>query len=272
MADKKTKKKKKTAGDVVMTIVLVIAIGVFCFAAYNLYQIYAEYKRGTDEYNSLAEMAVTEMEPEAPKEQPEPGEVLKAPMTIDFQALRAVNEDVVGWIYMEGVDTINYPIVQGADNDTYLHTTYEGNYNIAGAIFVDYENKSDFSDCNTIVYGHNMKNGSMFGSLKQYIGEEEAYKKSKYFWIFTPQETYRYEILAAYITPVDSDTYTLFPVPGGEFVDYLNRMKSYSEIETEVTEFSMTDKIITLSTCTGNDATRFVVQGKRVNTLNTAVQ
>lgn len=271
MADKKTKK-KKTAGDVVMTIVLVIAIGVFCFAAYNLYHIYMEYKKGTDEYNSLAEMAVTEMEPDAPQEQPEQGETLKAPMSIDFQSLLAVNDDVVGWIYMEGVDTINYPIVKGVDNEQYLHTTYEGNYNFAGTIFIDYENSRDFSDCNTIVYGHNMKNGSMFGSLKKYVGEDEAYKKSKFFWIFTPQETYRYEIIAAYTTPVDSDTYTLFPAPSAEFEDYLSRMKSYSEIETEDIGLSMTDKIITLSTCTGNDATRFVVQGKRVNTLNTAVQ
>ena len=62
---------------------------------------------------------------------------------------------------------MNYPIVQAADNDKYLHLTYEGNYNFAGTIFIDYENSSDFNDCNTLVYGHNMKNGSMFGQLKK---------------------------------------------------------------------------------------------------------
>ncbi len=74
----------------------------------------------------------------------------------------------MGWIYVEAVPDINYPIVHGKDNETYLHRTYEKNYNFAGTIFVDYENKGDFSDCNTIVYGHNMKNGSMFAQLKKF--------------------------------------------------------------------------------------------------------
>ena len=86
----------------------------------------------------------------------------------------------------------------------------EKNYNFAGTIFVDYENKGDFSDCNTIVYGHNMKNGSMFAQLKKFTQDEETYKKSKYFWIFTPEKNYRYEIISAYTTGVNSDTYTLF--------------------------------------------------------------
>ena len=67
--------------------------------------------------------------------------------------------------------------VHGRDNETYLHRTYEKNYNFAGTIFVDYENKGDFSDCNTIVYGHNMKNGSMFAQLKKFTQDEETYKK-----------------------------------------------------------------------------------------------
>ena len=108
----------------------------------------------------------------------------------------------MGWIYVEAVPDINYPIVHGKDNETYLHRTYEKNYNFAGTIFVDYENKGDFSDCNTIVYGHNMKNGSMFAQLKKFTQDEETYKKSKYFWIFTPEKNYRYEIISAYTTGV----------------------------------------------------------------------
>ena len=72
---------------------------------------------------------------------------------MDFDTLKSVNPDVVGWIYIEALDNINYPVVQGDDNETYLHTTYENNYNFAGTIFVDYENSSDFSDCNTLIYG-----------------------------------------------------------------------------------------------------------------------
>ena len=76
---------------------------------------------------------------------------------------------------------------------------------------------------------------------------------------------YRYEIIAAYTTGVDSETYTLFKGPGQEFADYLERIKGYSELKTDTVETDMMDKIVTLSTCTGNDATRFVVQGVRVD-------
>ena len=153
----KQPKKKKTAGDVVLTVVLIAAICVFCYAGYNLFHIYTEYKKGTDEYNSITQMAVTERDPDGEAAGPEAGSELKAPMDIDFASLKSVNDDVVGWIYVEAVPDINYPIVHGKDNETYLHRTYEKNYNFAGTIFVDYENKGDFSDCNTIVYGHNMK-------------------------------------------------------------------------------------------------------------------
>lgn len=269
MIEKKPKKKKK-AGDILLTLVLVIAIAVFCYAAYNLYHIYTEYKKGTDEYNGIAQMAVTEKSPDQVQE--ETGEEaekpsLTPPMEIDFAALKAVNEDVIGWIYVEGLPNINYPVVQGKDNETYLHTTYEKNYNFAGTIFVDYENSSDFSDCNTLVYGHNMKNGSMFGKLKEFVSDPKIYEESKYFWIFTPKETYRYEIISAYTTSVDSDTYTLFQGPGEAFKQYLQTIRGYSELVTDPVETDVMDKVITLSTCTGNEATRFVVQGKRVDTL-----
>lgn len=128
-----------------------------------------------------------------------------------------MNPDVVGWIYVEALNHISYPIVQGKDNETYLHQTYEGNYNFAGTLFIDYENSSDFNDCNTLVYGHNMKNGSMFGHLKKFAEDQNVYNKSKYFWILTPDKNYRYEIISAYTTGVDSDTYTLFKGPGEEF-------------------------------------------------------
>ena len=130
---------------------------------------------------------------------------------------------------------------------------------------MDYENSRDFSDCNTLVYGHNMKNGSMFGHLRKFVQDKETYQKSKYFWILTPEKNYRYEIISAYTTGVNSDTYTLFKGPGDEFQEYLKKIKDYSEITTEEKDLTIKDKIVTLSTCTGNESTRFVVQGKRVS-------
>lgn len=198
MSRKNKVKKKKTVGDHILTIVLIVAICIFCYAAFNLYHIYTEYKKGTDEYNSISEMAVTERDPDQVEEMNQPDEQPVAPVSVDFDSLRSINEDVIGWIYMEALPEISYPVVQGEDNNFYLHQTYEKNYNFAGTIFIDYENKRDFSDCNTLVYGHNMKNGSMFGMLKKYRADETLYNASKYFWILTPEKDYRYEIIAAY--------------------------------------------------------------------------
>ena len=270
------RKKKKKAGDIVLTVVLVIAICVFCYAAFNLYHIYTEYKKGSDEYNKIADMAVMERDPDKEEQSDEAagpdGPKLTAPMQIDFASLKRVNEDVIGWIYIEALDGVIYPVVKGTDNSTYLHMTYEKNYNFAGTIFIDYENSADFNDCNTLVYGHNMKNGSMFGQLKEFSKDEATYQKSRYFWIFTPEKSYRYEIISAYTTAVNSDTYTLFKGPGQEFQDYLNKITGYSEIKTTPGEMTISDRIVTLSTCTGNEATRYVVQGKRVDTLDVEPQ
>lgn len=261
---KQPEQKKKKKSDVLLTIALIVAIAVFCYAAFNLYHIYTEYKKGTDEYNQIEEMAVTERDADS-GEAAGPNAQLKPPIEVDFDKLKSVNEDVVGWIYVDALPDISYPIVKGKDNQTYLHQTYEKNYNFAGTIFVDYENSGDFSDCNTLVYGHNMKNGSMFGHLKKFREDDRLYKQDKYFWILTPERNYRYEIITAYTTGVNSDTYTLFKGPGEEFEKYLETIKGYSEIQTDDTDLTIKDKIVTLSTCTGNESTRFVVQGKRVD-------
>lgn len=261
---KQPEQKKKKKSDVLLTIALIAAIVVFCYAEFNLYHIYTEYKKGTDEYNQIEEMAVTERDADS-AEVAGPNAQLKPPIEVDFDKLKSVNEDVVGWIYVDALPDISYPIVKGKDNQTYLHQTYEKNYNFAGTIFVDYENSGDFSDCNTLVYGHNMKNGSMFGHLKKFREDDKLYKQDKYFWILTPERNYRYEIISAYTTGVNSDTYTLFKGPGEEFEKYLETIKGYSEIQTDDTDLTIKDKIVTLSTCTGNESTRFVVQGKRVD-------
>ena len=261
---KQPEQKKKKKSDVLLTIALIVAIAVFCYAAFNLYHIYTEYKKGTDEYNQIEEMAVTERDADS-AEVAGPNAQLKPPIEVDFDKLKSVNEDVVGWIYVDALPDISYPIVKGKDNQTYLHQTYEKNYNFAGTIFVDYENSGDFSDCNTLVYGHNMKNGSMFGHLKKFREDDKLYKQDKYFWILTPERNYRYEIITAYTTGVNSDTYTLFKGPGEEFKKYLETIKGYSEIQTDDTDLTIKDRIVTLSTCTGNESTRFVVQGKRVD-------
>ena len=252
------KKKKKGPGDYLLTLILLAAIGVFAFAGWKLYGIYMDYKQAKDEYKGLEEMAV-QPNPNGPQEGTEGGTTgNEPPIVVDFDALLAENSDVVGWLYVEARG-ISYPVVQGTDNDYYLHMTYQKTYNFAGTIFIDFENSRDFQDLNTIVYGHNMKDGSMFGILKRIV-TENAYANSPYFWMLTPEKNYKYEIFSAYTAQVNSLTYTLFSKPGKEYTAYLEQMKANSEIATQA-EPKKFDKVMTLSTCTGDSSTRFVVQG-----------
>lgn len=253
-----------------LMLIFIIALAIAIFAGYRLYSIFAEYKAGVDEYSQIADTVVKERDADAEKVQKlkdAKGKETKhwtSPLEIDFNELESINQDVAGWLYMEALPDISYPIVQGTDNDYYLHHTYKKEDVFAGSIFVDCKNSKDFSDQNTIVYGHNMKNGSMFGTLKQYKLQETV-DKSPYFWIITPDEAYKYKIFAIYTANVDGDTYTLIKGPGTETVEYGESMKAKSDIDMGNYEFKQTDKMVTLSTCTGDSATRFVVQGVRID-------
>ena len=159
------KKKRKTAGDILRYIILIIAACVFVFSAVQLGRIFLEYRAGTQEYDRIREYV--QEDPQEETEQPEEGEAEDRPVppAVDWESLKAINSDIIAWLQIEGTE-ISYPVVKGTDNDYYLHHTFEKNYNSAGSIFVEYTNSSDFQDCNTIIYGHNMRNGSMFGLLR----------------------------------------------------------------------------------------------------------
>ncbi len=125
-----------------------------------------------------------------PRNQKEPEEELPE---IDFDGLRAINEDIVAWIQILGIG-VDYPVVQGKDNEHYLHYTFDGKANKAGSIFLDYRNRSDFTDSKVILYGHNMKNGSMFSNLKKY--QDAGFRKEQgRVFIYLPEKTLTYEVI-----------------------------------------------------------------------------
>lgn len=299
--------KEKSGGGFFWKLLLLIAVGIFCFSAYQLFTIYQGYKTGVDEYQAIEEQVISVKKPGKPGKHEEPeksiedmteeeieevqeemqeeleslkpieqketeeGEVVSPdspityPPVVDFAQLQAINPDVVGWIQMEAVPTINYPLLKGRDNDHYLHTTVMGTENFAGSVFLDASNSGDFTDPNTIIYGHNMKNGSMFGKLK-WLLERGKYKNSRYFWIATPQGTYLYEIFSMQYVNAVSDTYTLFPEHDENFQNYVINMANRSRVNMGAQDLGMYDRVITLSTCTSNDDIRFVVQGRWIAT------
>lgn len=275
------RKRTKTLGDVIRLIVMLAALAVFLYSGYTLYGFYKEYKKSSDEYDNLENSYAADQEQESENIDNledddalqsisgqevrtvfEDGEektlpVLKNP--IDFTQLLSVNSDIVGWLRIRALD-ISYPVVQGKDNDYYLHRTFEKTDNFAGCLFVNSYNMGDFTDQNTIIYGHNMKNGSMFGKLKNF-SDPEVFKKSRYFWIFTQDFIYQYRIFSASVVDKTGLTYQI-SFTDDEFDQFISRAYSNSVVDNQGVTVTKEDRIVTLSTCTGDDSTRFVVMGK----------
>lgn len=252
------RRKKRTMRQVLSNLMLVIAVGVFLFSGFKLYGIFSEYHKGESEYDSLKDIAIQTSVPEVSEEVPEE-------FKVDFKKLKGINSDVVGWIRFDEPSQISYPVVKGPDNDKYLKTTFEGKRNAAGSLFMDVDNEADFSDKNTFIYGHNMKNGSMFAGLREY--KAKAYwEKNPYFYIYTPdgKETV-YQIFSVSIVKDTSESYQKWYNSDGEYQEYLAHIKSASRYQTGV-EVSVDSQIVSLSTCTNvSDDERLLVHGVKVN-------
>lgn len=251
---------KKTKGQIISNVILVIAIGVFLFSGYKLYEIFSEYNKGTTEYDNIQELVIQKKPIQDSEE--ETGEVA---FTVDFEKLKEINSEVVAWIRFEEPSQISYPVVKGPDNSKYLKTTFEGNTNAAGTLFVDVDNSGDFTDRNTFVYGHNMKNGSMFGQLRKYKNKDFG-KEHPYFYIYTPdgKET-TYQVFAVSVVKDTSESYRKWYNTDEEFLDYIKYIRSIAGYKRDV-EVGVDSKIVSLSTCTNvSDDERLLVHGVKVH-------
>ncbi|MBR1700405.1 MAG: class B sortase [Lachnospiraceae bacterium] len=186
-------------------------------------------------------------------------------ISVDLESLQAAYPDVAGWLYFEN-ESISYPVMYSGDNERYLRTAYTGKAANAGSIFLDGEGSRDFSDPHTLIYGHNMKNLSMFGRLRYYRTEKDYYDGHRYFQIFTGSYIYRYEIFAYGQIPADSSIYYVYgaSLEDGNFKGLIRELKNISMQDTGV-EVGPSDHVITLSTCTGDGDVRMIVSAVRVD-------
>ena len=190
---------------VIKIILLAICLCVFIFSAYNIYKYLSEENANKKLNNELMEKAIIETPNDNNDNAQENENIL--PISVDFSVLKQENEDIVGWLYLED-SPINYPVVQSNDNDYYLRRLVNGEYNIAGSLFMDYRNDSNLEDDNTIIYGHNMKNNTMFGSLQEYKSQD-YYDNHKVMYYFTSEKNYIIELFTGYTISVESDIYDL---------------------------------------------------------------
>jgi sortase B len=226
-----------------LTAATVLCAAVLIFSVIMLVRYWLEYAEGDALYEELGGAKV--VEPVESETDPFPAAI--AGMKIDFSSLRAVNPGVVGWLYGPGT-VIDYPIVQGEDNSFYLTHLYDGKRNGNGSLFMDYRNNADFSDVNTLIYGHHMKTGKMFGSLEGYK-KQEYYDAHPVLYLFTPAEIYEIQVFAGI---VQSGKMSALPVsfPDEEsYNDLIADLKGNSTFSSDVKTPALAP-LITLVTCT----------------------
>ena len=181
---------------------------------------------------------------------------------IDFESLTAQYPDIYAWITIPGTQ-INYPIVQHpSDNAYYLNHTVDGKKRVEGSIFTENYNSKDFSDPNTLIYGHNMKNGSMFKGLHKFK-DKTFFSEHSELIIYQEGRILRYKIFAAYVydsrhlmLSFDFDDVNIFR-------SYLNSVLTKKDMSSNIdttVDVTTEDRIITLSTCNSNDSQRYLVQ------------
>lgn len=253
---KSTQKRRGTVSGILMLFAGILMIAA---ALVLLLPTLFDYKKSNDLYDRLDDTYV--IVPEDIAEEESNDTWWYQEIDVKLEELKKENEDIIGWIRFDKIDSLSYPILYSGDNDTYLRTDIYGNNTIAGCIFMEGKNHPDFKDCHTILYGHNMKNESMFGSLKNYK-TEGFYKEHQYFTIYTGEAAYRYRIFAYRDVPEEDAVYTVGFVKDDTFGEFADQMKRGSYIETRI-EVSKEDQVITLSTCSTKD-NRFVVHAVRI--------
>ena len=244
-------KKQKPKRSLPVRIARGVILAVVLCAAVVLVLRLLEYKQGADVYGQLqAEMGVVSDGENQASGSGEDGEDGKGGekepplLDIDFERLWSENQEVVAWLEFPALH-ISYPIMHTGNNDYYLSHLWNGQPNSSGSIFLDANNKS-VDDLYTVVYGHNMYDGSMFGLFNRYESSEFCEENGAYFRVYTPDAVWKYEIFTSAKVPYDDPLYT---------VGYTGYHVQHG------------DTVMTLSTCTGNDAVRRILCGRRSEKL-----
>ena len=250
------------AGILILTVVV-------AFSGYKLVTSIISDKRAEEEHQRLLDTVIVEdvQIPIAPViETDENGETVEIlppqypPLAIDMEMLKEMNGDFRGWFYFPAVE-VSYPVVQGEDNNYYLKHSFEDEKSNSGSIFMDCGASPDWSDRNTFVFGHNMRDGSMFGTFKKLVDDPSLLDINPRFYIYTEDEVYTYEIFSYYMTKSDSNRYMVFS--SDENYDKYTSWAVENSNQAFDVDLSGRPNIVSLSTCYGSAGTsrRVLIHG-----------
>ena len=252
----KTKKKKSTLDNIISAIILIVCICGLIYSGKMLYTWIMNNIESNNIMNDVNDIAgVSDI-----KEDEDPG----AEFGLDFEALLAYNSDIVGWIRIPNT-SISYALVQAEDNSKYLRHSLDLTWNEFGWPFLDYKNSPDFTDKNTVIYGHNIVSGLMFADLANIYNGSLGNDVT----INIYRSDYRlltYKVFSAYV--YDPEMYYLTPnfADDEQYSTYLNTMSSRSAINFNQT-VGVDDTIITLQTCTSDTKRRIIVHAKLISNV-----
>lgn len=256
------RKKKKKSG-MLSTIILIIAVLVFLFSLFKIVTMLIPYYSGGNEYDEVKELIKDTGDDEGEEEAS-----AAASYEVDFDSLLAINPDTVAWLRFDEPSVVSYPVVKGRDNSEYLSRTFQANDNLLGAIFMNFENSNDFSDKDTLIYGHNLRwGGEMFSQLPEQYQSADFRNQYPYFYIYTPDGKVRtYEIFAAAVVNEVSQQYVMSYNTDAEYQAHIDLLRSESIYDVNV-NVDTKSQIVSLSTCTNVvQSDRFLMHGVLVRT------
>ncbi len=262
----------KSKKSIFLIAIIILFSVIFLCAAVFLVIKSLNISDDKNDYNKIASSyadKVDETEATASTEITAPAriDVKLAENPIDFKTLKSQNNDIYSWIYIPKTN-VNYPVCQSPlDDNFYLDHDIYKNYSYAGAIYSQYCNKRHYSDRVTVLYGHNMADGSMFANL-HYYSDKNFFDKNKYIYIYTPDRKLTYEVVSAFIYD-DRHIMNSFDFSDDKvFSDYLEMIQNPRSVSKNVNEnvdLTIDDKILVLSTCLNSGEGRYLVQGVLVN-------
>ena len=270
--------KKKDAAIALVCVVLVIVTVVSIVKIVNLHSaeikqeqeiqaLQEEYTSSSGDTASMPDESelVTKTDNDLETEPEDDPNAWYHDIDVDFAGLKEQNEDIVGWIYFEDEESISYPLLYSGD-DYYLRRNYLKEEETAGSIYIDGNNSPDLDDAHTLIYGHNMRNLSMFGNLKFYKTEEDYFENHRHFQLITETGAYRYEIFAYKdVSTLTGGIYTTWKYVDEDFKKFVEDsicQGSYVDADIDVDDET---HIVTLSTCSYDSDVRFIVSAVRVD-------